>query len=528
MAVTRKPDPAADLPAVLLPYQQRLVAAVETDSVVVVEKSRRTGFSWVAAAIAALLAARSRAAGGMDVMYMGYEREMTREFIGYVADWAKEFQLAARPVEEFVFTDPDKPDAGVGAFRVKFASGFEVTALPSMARAVRGKQGLAILDEAAFMDDLSGVLKAALAYLMWGGKVLVLSTHLGEDNAFNGLVQDIRGGRLPYTLQRCTFDEALAEGLFKRICLRTGKTWSPETEAAFRADILAKYRGNADEELFCIPASGGAAPIPGSLVTARMSPAPVLRWKCDAGFLHLPEAERRDAVDAFCRLELAPVLDRLDRARPHAMGMDFARRRDLSVLWPVTIAADTSRHTPFVLELRNVPFEAQRDILFFVANRLPRLRAVALDEGGNGMYLAEQAVLKYGERALSISLTEPWYRENMPPLKAAFEDGTFSVPRDQDIADDFRLLRWERGVIRVPARRLDSDGEGRHGDAAIAAALALFAAKAEPSEYGYRAQVAGLEGYQAQLDARAEAARDAMLGDRHGGFVRALSKGALI
>ena len=80
LAVLQAPDLQA-LPAVLLPYQQRLVEAVDRQQVVVVEKSRRTGFSWVAAAIAVLHAARSRDARGMDVLYMGYEKEMTREFI---------------------------------------------------------------------------------------------------------------------------------------------------------------------------------------------------------------------------------------------------------------------------------------------------------------------------------------------------------------------------------------------------------------------------------------------------------------
>jgi phage FluMu gp28-like protein len=491
------------LPAVLLPYQQRLVEAVDRQQVVVVEKSRRTGFSWVAAAIAVLHAARSRDARGMDVLYMGYEKEMTREFIGYVADWARQFQVAASTVEEFLFTDPDKPDAAIGAFRVKFASGFEVVALPSMARALRGKQGLAILDEAAFMDDLPGVLKASLAYLMWGGKVLLLSTHFGEDNPFNAVLQDIRSGKLPYALLRCTFDEALAEGLFRRICLTTGQTWSPQGEAAFRTDILAKYRDNADEELFCIPASGGAVPIPGTLVAARMDKAaPVVRWKCDAGFLHQPDHVRRAATEAFCRLELLPLLSRLDPTRRHVMGTDFARRRDLSVDWPIEIGPDLSLRTPFVLELRNVPFEEQRQILFFIADRLPRLFALAMDEGGNGMYLAEEAVKRYGSLVLPVRLSEPWYREHMPFLKRHFEEGSFTVPADDDVADDFRLLRWVRGVIRVPDRTLGRDGEGRHGDAAIAAALAAFAARAEPAEYGYRSIPTRTSG--AANDARAE------------------------
>ncbi len=60
------------LPDVFLPYQQRFMAAVYAYRVVVEEKSRRTGVSCAAAAVATLIAAATKAAGGMDVLYMGY------------------------------------------------------------------------------------------------------------------------------------------------------------------------------------------------------------------------------------------------------------------------------------------------------------------------------------------------------------------------------------------------------------------------------------------------------------------------
>ena len=78
--------PFDDLPDVFLPYQQRLWQAVDAHRVVVIEKSRRTGYSWALAAIASGHASTTRADGGSDVLYMGYEKEMTREFVDYVAD----------------------------------------------------------------------------------------------------------------------------------------------------------------------------------------------------------------------------------------------------------------------------------------------------------------------------------------------------------------------------------------------------------------------------------------------------------
>ena len=115
-----------------------------------------------------------------------------------------------------------------------------------------------IIDEAAFHDDLAGVMKAAIALLIWGGKVLVISTHLGEDNTFNKLIQNARAERTPYHVVRFTFDDALQDGLYQRICLVTNKVWSPEAEAKWRAGIIASYGDGADEELFCIPSKGGA------------------------------------------------------------------------------------------------------------------------------------------------------------------------------------------------------------------------------------------------------------------------------
>ena len=475
------------LPAVFLPYQQALMSSAAEHAVTVVEKSRRTGYSWAAAAIAALKASAAKAAGGSPVFYMGYNLDMAREFIDYVANWAKSIEPAAAQVQEYLFTDPDHPERDVKAFRVSFASGSEVVALPSVPRALRGKQGMVIIDEAAFHDELDEVLKAAFALLIWGGQVLIVSTHNGDTHPFNILVQDIRAGRRPYHLLRCTFDDALADGLYKRICLTSGKAWSPAAEAAWREEIIAFYGQAADEELFAIPSQGTGSAIPGPLIEKCMVPAPVVRWAQTAGFTlwaeHLREAECRD----FCERELAPLLATLDRDTPHVFGEDFARSGDLTAIVPMAIGRDLVRRVPFIVELRNVPFEQQRQILFYIVDRLPRMRAGKLDATGNGQFLAEVALQRYGElRIEAVRFSEIWYRENMPQYKAAFEDGMIELPRDRDILDDHRQLAYVRGIIRVPERTLGlTDNKQRHGDTAIAGALAYAASRAEPEEYAY-------------------------------------------
>ncbi|TCS62575.1 terminase large subunit domain-containing protein [Varunaivibrio sulfuroxidans] len=471
-----------------LAYQQRALAAIFASAVVVIEKSRRIGMTWALAAVAVLHAAAAKTAGGMNVFYMGYNLEMAREFIDTCAWWAGLFDQAARAVEEIVIKDEGKD---VLAFRIKFASGFEVVALPSNPRSLRGMQGLVILDEAAFHDNLDEVLKAAFALLIWGGKVVVCSTHNGDAGAFNVLVGDVRAGRKNYRLIRTDFDAALADGLYKRICETQGKAWSAEAEAAWRGEIINFYGDGADEELFCIPAQGSGTFISAALIEARMdAAAPVVRWAQPAGFAeladHLREAECRD----FCARELSPILENLDPALRHVIGEDFGRSGDLTVLWPLAVDQSLIRRTPFVVELRNIPFKQQEQILYYICDRLPRFGAGAFDARGNGQYLAERAMQRYGAgRIYQVMLSAEWYRENMPPYKAAFEDGAIALPKDADILADHRAIVMDRGVARIPenARTKDKQGGRRHGDSAIAGALAHFASRQDAMEYDYTA-----------------------------------------
>jgi len=161
---------------VLLPYQK---AWIEDEAKVKVwEKSRRIGASYVEALASVLEAAKSKEAGGQSSYYLSYSKEMTQQFARDCAFWAKHINAAAKELEEIVLKDEDKD---ITVYRIRFASGYEIWCLPSVARSLRSKQGRVIIDEAAFVEDLEALLKAAMALLMWGGCVRILSTHNGDD-----------------------------------------------------------------------------------------------------------------------------------------------------------------------------------------------------------------------------------------------------------------------------------------------------------------------------------------------------------
>ncbi|MFZ0677332.1 MAG: hypothetical protein WAN07_06535, partial [Candidatus Binatus sp.] len=50
---------------------------------------------------------------------------------------------------------------------------------------------------------------------------------------------------------------------------------------------------------------------------------------------------------------------------------------------------------------------------------------------------------------------------------------------------DHRAFVLEHGVAKISERRAGSDGKGRHGDSAMAAALAFFASRAEVGKVAY-------------------------------------------
>lgn len=471
---------APALPDVLLPYQRELLEATGKHQVVVVEKSRRIGATWGIAADAVLTAGAERKSGGQDVFYIGYNQEMTREFIDTCAMWAKSFLAVAVEVKEFLFKEQSETagDREIQAFRITFASGFEIVALCSRPRSLRGRQGYVIIDEAAFHDEIDELLKAALALLIWGGRVLIISTHNGVENPYNQLIEDCRAKRKPYHLVRVTFDDAVRQGLYRRVCLSRGLAWTQEAEDAWVKEIRSFYGDAALEELDCVPMASGGKYIARSVLEARATEAPVLRWTAPDGFVDMPEDARIADCKAWCDEHIAPALAGVNTSGVRSyVGEDFARSGDLTVMWPAIVQQDARLVTPFVLELRNVPFKQQEQVLFYLIDALPRFAGAALDARGNGQYLAEVTRQRYGAECIAeVMLSEGWYREHMPRLKSSLEDDTFSIPRDADLIDDLRSLEVVNGVARVPEKARKTATGQRHGDAAVAAALVVFAA----------------------------------------------------
>lgn len=475
--VTKALGQESQAESILMGYQSRWI---EDDSPVkLMEKSRRIGVSYAEAADDVLYAA---SAEGANVYYISYNQTMTQGFIQDCATWARAFNAAASQIQESVLEVEDKQ---ILTYTIKFDSGHCIQAFTSNPRNLRskGRPGeRLVIDEAAFVDDIEELLKAAIAMTMWGGQIRIISTHNGDDNPFNELINDIRAGKYDYSLHRVDLDDALADGLYQRICQVTGQVWSREGEATWRQSIINRYKPNHDEELFCIPAQGGGAWLNRVMIESCMKPAPVLRYQGTADFNNARPEVRAALMQDWIDEELKPLLE-FNPALRHALGMDFGRSGDLSVIAPSVIEANLQVTIPFLVELKNVPYNQQLQVLFAIADALPRLSGVVIDSRGNGSYVGEAAYDKYGSVVERLMPTESWYRENMPPYKAAFEDSTITVPKDDNVLQDHRAIKLVRGVARLPEGKTSVD---RHGDAAMACVYSHAATRLEAVEIDFQ------------------------------------------
>jgi len=461
----------------LLGYQKRWMA--DDSPLKIAHKSRRTGLTWAEAADAVLCASKTKAAFGTNHFYVGSNKEMAREFIDAAAMWAKAFDKAAGDIKEEIFIDAGQDGKEILTFAIHFASGFKIQALSSNPSNLRGMQGNVTIDEAAFHDKLAEVLKAALALTMWGAKVRLISTHNGIDNLFNHLIQDSLAGKKRYSVHRVTLDEACAEGLYKRICQIKKDSWSQDVEDEWKANLLndTATEDDALEEYACIPKQGSGIYIKRILVdTAMKKDIPIIRFTAPKDFLEWSAQHKKIQIKEWCD-ELKPHLAKLNKDLNHAFGEDFARKGDLSVFAPLTINKDLTKRTPFVLEMSNLTYDAQKEVLFYLCDRLPRLQGLAFDATGNGGYLAEAAAEHFGtEMVEQVMLNERWYMEWMPKLKAEFEDFNIQIPRHQDIQDDLAQIKMANGVPKIDkGSTKGTDGRQRHGDTAVAFVMAIRA-----------------------------------------------------
>lgn len=478
--MTNKLKPS-EIPSILMPSQIRWNA--DMSALRAAEKSRRVGFSWgCLAAEGALEASRQN---GMNQYYMGYNMSMAAENIGDALKFAQAYNMACSEIDisrDREVIGDKKQD--ITKFRLRFASGFVYEALSSSPWSWRGRQGHARIDEAGFHQDLREVIKGAMAFLMWGGRVDVVSTHNSEECEFFEFIRDIKAGRLNrWSYHYIDIHQAINEGLFKRICLITGKKWSKQAEQEWLDELFEGYLTEEDalEELCCIPKKGSGAYFSRLLVEQCMIdgvPNVILEkpseWVTDQNRI---EETKKWIVD-----NLKPVIDNMTGHRT-VYGQDFARKGDLSNTWLMQEREPNRWKQALDLELWNIPYDVQALIRDYLLDNVPLLHHASFDASGNGGSHAEAALQKENlgpEMVSCCELTSSFYVENFPKYRQAYEDRSYLIRRSEDIIADHRNVIIKNGRPTMSDKRIkDSNGRERHGDSAIAGLMCDHAIRQE-------------------------------------------------
>jgi phage FluMu gp28-like protein len=324
-------------------------------------------------------------------------------------------------------------------------------ALPSLPKSIRSKKGLLIIDEAAFCEKLKELLKAAMAFLMWGGKVVLISTHDGVDNPFNVFLEDIRAGRRKGKVLKITFEDALADGLYERIMLVTRKKATPDGKVEWIKDIRDSYGEDADEELDVKPSKGSGSWISPALIAAAA---------------HEEAGHPRFYQGGLCYV-----------------GRDIARRNHLATILPFEDVDGVLWQRESV-EMRNKTFAYQDQEFDRIMTDYRVVRA-GFDQTGMGEKVVEDAQIDHGDIVEGV-LFSPTTKLNMATiLKKLFENGMIRIKDDEKTKADFRSIKKVSGSSGHPRLVEDGTSDG-HGDRFWAAALAALMHDTPYQQYAYK------------------------------------------
>lgn len=432
--------PAKD--ALLLPYQKKWVE--DLSRLKIAEKSRQIGWTWATAY--GIVRRKSVKTAKQDAWISSRDEIQARLFLEDCKAFVNILKVGAEFLGQQVIDEKKNT-----AYVIQFANSLRAHSMSSNPDAQAGKRGDRVLDEFALHPDPRKLYSIAYPGITWGGSMEIFSTHRGNANFFNELIQEVRhkGNPKKFSLHRVTLQDALDQGfLFKlQQKLPDGHECLEMDEAAY-FDFIR--RGCPDDETFqqeymCVPSDDNSAFLSYDLIATCEY---LLSEKWETNLLE-------------CKGTLY-------------VGVDIGRDHDLTVIWVFEKLGDVL-FTRKVICLKNVPFDAQEKELYAILD-LPSVRRCCIDCTGLGRQFTERAQKRYGEfRVEGVSFTGPVKEALAYPVRSSFEDRTIRVPNDPAIRADLRAIKKETtaaGNIRFTADR----GKNGHADRFWALALAKHAA----------------------------------------------------
>ncbi len=398
----------------LLPYQLEWIK--DNSRFKIWLKARQIGASFVAS-LEAVLDCVERPA--TTWIFLSAGETQAKELVEKAAMHCRALNIVTQIIEiDFVISDEK-----IKLLRIDFPNGSRIIGLPANPSTARSFAGNVLLDEFAHHRDARAIYKALTPSVTRGYKIRVISTPAGRRGKFYELWTHNNA----YSKHKTDIYKARAMGLEIDI------------------DELREAIDDEDawlEEYCCEFLSDAESYIPIELIT-----------NCES-------------VDATKELP--------DGFEPRGLcylGVDIARRRDLTIIYIVELLGDV-HWTRMIRELQRTQFRLQREAIEEV---LPLVQRCAIDSSGLGMQLAEELSLKYGPRVEPVEFNLKVKEDLAVRVKRKFEERQIRIPDDRSLRADINSVKKYTtiaGHVRFDAERTDQG----HADRFWALALALYAA----------------------------------------------------
>jgi len=422
-------------------------------------KSRRIGGTWIQALEDVLDCIDTP---GLSVWFSSADKTSGIEYIEYLLMWVGVANLLVQRSDvaeadlddvEFESDDPlevaDESEAT--ATVVRFHNGSRITVLSSNPSQFRSKGGKVVIDEFAHHKRDRDLWKAAQPVAARGHSIRIISTQNGMGCVFCKLgnrKDDAKGqsNKYQWSEHLVTIVQAVDEGMLDQIEGRP-------TTAQERADYIASQRAQCLneaqflEEYMGIAQDEAHALLPYALI----------------------ESVERDGILGLSRA-----------TGPLYLGMDIARRRDLTVIYVLELCGMVL-HTRHLVALEKTPFRRQKEVLWELL-RHPRLVRASIDATGIGAQLAEEAQDLFGTyRVEAVTFTSAIKDALATRMVQEFQDAAVLVPMDQQQKEGLHAVA--KSVSSTNQVRYDAkhDEESGHGDHFWALALGIAAARCSDS-----------------------------------------------
>lgn len=382
-----------------------------------------------------------------QVWFSSADDSAAKEYILYCTKWAQLFNVVAEDMGE-TFLDEKKD---ITVYQIRFPKNRRITALSSNPKAFRSKGGKVVLDEFAHHSDAPALWKAAKPAITWGYPLRLLSTHHGTTSLFNRFCDQIKKGKLHWSMHTTDIFTAANEGLVSRILNKDA------SEAEIKEWLKKEEEDSFDritwlEEYCVMPSDENSSFLSYELIQSCESDTTL---KAPLSFPRRGDGGEVENGEFY-------------------LGIDIGRKKDLTCIWTLEKLGDL-KYTRSVNILEKMPFKNQRDILYGIIETL-KPRRVCIDSTGLGMQLAEETKTKFGHIIEPVSFTNKVKEELAFTLLSNFQDKRVVIPAEHVIREDLHSVRkitTAANNIRFDVNQSEVSG---HADRFWSLALALHAA----------------------------------------------------